>query len=172
MSGESLLTRPSTPDDWTDLVVDEDSPQAVQSRKDVNIELNEVKSVLNQLTEETVDSSTIRKQKAAQQYGRELQQQIEQMESAPRPPFETISHLRQRIERENELYRRQFVWQMENSEVGEDDTPPLACPPSNRPIVYVYTKECRKCNEYPVIGLALECNFRLSMTCGIQPMLR
>nr|CDJ84695.1 unnamed protein product [Haemonchus contortus] len=114
MSGESLLTRSSTPDDWTDLVVDEESPQAVRNREDINVELNEVRSVLDQLTEETVDSSTIREQKAAQQYGRELQQQIEQMERAPRPPFETISHLRQRIERENELYRRQFVWQMEN----------------------------------------------------------
>ncbi|PIO69732.1 hypothetical protein TELCIR_08438 [Teladorsagia circumcincta] len=78
--------------------------------------LSEVELLLDDLIEESVDSCVIQEQKAALQYGRELQLQIEQLEQAPRPPFESIVHLRQRIERENELYRRQFVWQMENSE--------------------------------------------------------
>ncbi|KAK5977155.1 hypothetical protein GCK32_007990 [Trichostrongylus colubriformis] len=112
---DSPLSRPNTPDDWNDLCADEDDiSHVVQNRKDVNEELREVKSLLEDMIEESVDSNVIREQKASQQYGKELQLQIEQMERAPRPPFETINHLRQRIERTNELYRRQFVWQMEN----------------------------------------------------------
>ncbi|KAK6744392.1 hypothetical protein RB195_011226 [Necator americanus] len=52
--------------------------------------------------------------KATLEYGKELQRQIDTIEKAPRPPFESIVHLRERLERENELYRRQFAWQMEN----------------------------------------------------------
>ncbi|VDM85118.1 unnamed protein product [Strongylus vulgaris] len=48
------------------------------------------------------------------EYGKELERQINVMQQAPRPPFETIKHLQERLERENELYRKQFIWQMEN----------------------------------------------------------
>ncbi|PIO61694.1 hypothetical protein TELCIR_16774 [Teladorsagia circumcincta] len=114
MANDSPLKRSSTPDDWTDLVADEDISHAAQTREDVHEKSSEVELLLDDLIEESVDSCVIQEQKAALQYGRELQLQIEQLEQAPRPPFESIVHLRQRIERENELYRRQFVWQMEN----------------------------------------------------------
>ncbi|VDL64602.1 unnamed protein product [Nippostrongylus brasiliensis] len=101
--------RTPTPDDWSELLADDVGSigeEPTPSRGDVRWHLDEIEREEDELLE----------QKAAQQYGRELQLQIEQLEKTPRPPFESIRHLRERLEAENDLYRKQFVWQMENSE--------------------------------------------------------
>ncbi|KHJ81075.1 hypothetical protein OESDEN_19241, partial [Oesophagostomum dentatum] len=64
--------------------------------------------------EPSEQSRAIEDELTAQEYGKELERQIELMERAPRPLFESVGHLRERLERENELYRRHFAWQMEN----------------------------------------------------------
>ncbi|KJH45818.1 hypothetical protein DICVIV_08142 [Dictyocaulus viviparus] len=60
-----------------------------------------------------VDDGVTAEQKASQRYGMELQRQIEELEKIPRPSGD-MEHLWERIQLENELYRRQFAWQMEN----------------------------------------------------------
>uniref|UniRef100_A0A0K0CXH5 Uncharacterized protein n=1 Tax=Angiostrongylus cantonensis TaxID=6313 RepID=A0A0K0CXH5_ANGCA len=65
---------------------------------------------------EYADDNVSPEQKASQRYGMELQRQIEELERIPRPSCNDIRHLWERIEQENELYRRQFAWQMENSQ--------------------------------------------------------
>lgn len=100
-------SRTPTPEDWSELAADDD-------RCDDVSESSLLSGLEAGLEEEKPLEDDLLEQKAAQQYGMELQLQIEQLERTPRPPFESIRHLRERIEVENDLYRRQFVWQMEN----------------------------------------------------------
>ncbi|KAK6744393.1 hypothetical protein RB195_011226 [Necator americanus] len=116
---DGAVARSPTPEDWFEIDASE-----VDEFEDANdfFELSSVTTVEDsQSTEfkghekvQNSNSDINTELKATLEYGKELQRQIDTIEKAPRPPFESIVHLRERLERENELYRRQFAWQMEN----------------------------------------------------------
>ncbi|VDK49539.1 unnamed protein product [Cylicostephanus goldi] len=105
---DELSLRASTPEDWSELELEfEDANDYFENDAGDMEQKQEVVPQKENLPKPTFEQCTL-------DYGRELERQIDKIQQEPRPPFETVKHLQERLERENELYRKQFAWQMEN----------------------------------------------------------